>query len=78
MCYSDCREEVWVKPLKITKAGIISRHFISLTNLQSLNFTTLVHVSSEKHMFWAGFNMQNFKRNLARNQKNIWYFSLIE
>lgn len=79
MCYSDCREDVvWVKPLKISKVGIMSRHLISLTSLQSLNFTELVHVSSEKHIFSAGFNMQNFKRNLARDQKNVWYFSVIE
>jgi len=47
LCYSDCKDVVWVKPLKITKAGIISRHFISLKNLQSLNFTALVYVSSD-------------------------------
>lgn len=76
-CYSDCREDVWVKPLKITKVGIISRHFISLTNLMSLNFTALVHRSREKLRFSAGFNTKNFKRNLARGQNNIWYLMLL-
>lgn len=76
MCYSDDREDVWVKPLKITKAGIISMHLIS--QISFLNFTVLFHADSDKFMSSTGSNMQNCRRNIAREQKNIWYFSVIE
>lgn len=77
MCYSGCRDDVvWVKPLKITKAGIISRHLVS--QITFLNSTALFYANSEKCMSSTGCNMQNCRRNIARQQKNIWYFGVIE
>lgn len=61
MCYSEGREGVvWVKSGKITKAGIISRHFIShMSSFSTLVdvVSWLVHVRSEKHVVSASFNM---------------------
>lgn len=67
-----------IKTFKITKAGVISRHFIS--NLPFHNFTSVVHVSNKKHIFSDRFNMQSFKRNqkkIKSDHMNIWYFSVI-
>lgn len=69
MCYSGYRDDfVWVKSLKITKAGLISRHLIS--QIKFLNSTALFYANSENCMSLT-CNMQNCRRNIARKQKNI-------
>lgn len=68
-CSNRGEDVVGVKPLKITKAGVISSHLIS--QISFLNFKVLFHADSDKFMSSTGSNAQNCRRNIARKQKNI-------